>query len=182
MNLELNFGALIWLFMAVLGTALLVGGFFLYRGSKTGGTRAMAAASMAAGVTLWALLLFTVPVSRSIEYQPGPAVELGSTPTELLPPPEAGVASSYGSLGDREGNRTWILDTEMKRAELLAHYQAQVQQKGWNVSPPLMNDDVTTLTWTYRDNNGLSHRGILTLTPAGPGQWLASETFVTLSP
>lgn len=54
---------IIIVFLGVLGAALVAGGVVAYRGSTRVRTRAFAAAAVAAGITLWALLLWITPVS-----------------------------------------------------------------------------------------------------------------------
>ncbi len=58
-------GSLIWLILAILGAALIVGGIVAYRGSEAVGVRAFAAAAVAAGVVMWAIIVLTVPVSAT---------------------------------------------------------------------------------------------------------------------
>ena len=47
--------------MAVLGTALVVGGIVAYRGSVRTGVRSFAAAGIASGVVMLAIVVMTVP-------------------------------------------------------------------------------------------------------------------------
>jgi len=51
--------------LGILGAALIVGGIVGYRKSVRTGIKTLAAASIAAGVVMWALILFTTPVSVS---------------------------------------------------------------------------------------------------------------------
>ena len=51
--------------LGILGAALIVGGIVGYRQSVRPGIKTLAAASIAAGVVMWALILFTTPVSVS---------------------------------------------------------------------------------------------------------------------
>lgn len=51
--------------LGILGAALIVGGIVGYRKSVRAGVKTLASASIAAGVVMWALILFTVPVSVS---------------------------------------------------------------------------------------------------------------------
>ena len=51
--------------LGILGAALIVGGIVGYRKSVRPGIKTLAAASIAAGVVMWALILFTTPVSVS---------------------------------------------------------------------------------------------------------------------
>ena len=53
----------IWLVLAVLGGALILGGMVAFRGNRRTIVRVFAAAAMAAGVVMWAFVLLTVPVS-----------------------------------------------------------------------------------------------------------------------
>ena len=47
--------------MAVLGTALVAGGIVVYRGSVRTGVRSFAAAGIASGVVMLAIVVMTVP-------------------------------------------------------------------------------------------------------------------------
>lgn len=49
--------------LGIFGAALIVGGIVGYRKSMRTGVKTLAAASIAAGVVMWALILFTTPVS-----------------------------------------------------------------------------------------------------------------------
>jgi hypothetical protein len=51
--------------LGILGAALVVGGIVGYRKSVRTGIKTLAAASIAAGVVMWALILVTTPVSVS---------------------------------------------------------------------------------------------------------------------
>jgi hypothetical protein len=51
--------------LGILGAALIVGGIVGYRKSVRAGVKTLAAASIASGVVMWALILFTTPVSVS---------------------------------------------------------------------------------------------------------------------
>lgn len=61
----MDWGFGIWLILAILGAASIVGGIVAYRGSATVGGRAFGAALVAAGVVMWVAVLATVPVSSS---------------------------------------------------------------------------------------------------------------------
>jgi len=61
----MDWGTIIWMILGILGAALIAGGTVAYRGSARTGVRAFAAAAIAAGVVMWAILLFTIPVSRT---------------------------------------------------------------------------------------------------------------------
>ena len=51
--------------LGILGAALIVGGIVGYRKSVRPSIKTLAAASIAAGVVMWALILLTTPVSVS---------------------------------------------------------------------------------------------------------------------
>jgi len=61
----MDWGTVIWMILGILGAALIAGGTVAYRGSARTSVRAFAAAAIAAGVVMWAILLFTVPVSHT---------------------------------------------------------------------------------------------------------------------
>jgi hypothetical protein len=51
--------------LGILGAALIVGGIVGYRKSVRTGVKTLAAASIASGIVMWALILVTTPVSVS---------------------------------------------------------------------------------------------------------------------
>jgi len=51
--------------LGILGAALIVGGIVGYRKSERAGVKTVSAASIAAGVVMWALILVTMPASSS---------------------------------------------------------------------------------------------------------------------
>ncbi|MFC1958728.1 hypothetical protein ACFLV6_02300 [Chloroflexota bacterium] len=57
---------LILIILGVLGAACIVGGIVGYRKSESARAKAISAASIAAGVVMWAAILLITPVSRSI--------------------------------------------------------------------------------------------------------------------
>ena len=52
--------------LGILGAGLIVGGIVLYCKSTSANAKALAAASMAAGIVMWGLILLVTPVSRVI--------------------------------------------------------------------------------------------------------------------
>ena len=62
--------------MAVLGTALVVGGIVAYRGSVRTGVRSFAAAGIASGVVMLAIVVMTVPAYSTSD---GPQVPVACT-------------------------------------------------------------------------------------------------------
>ena len=70
----MDWGSIVWLILAVLGAASIVGGIVAYRGSVSTGGRAAGAALVAAGVVMWAVVLVTVPVSSSGGESPAPII------------------------------------------------------------------------------------------------------------
>ena len=77
----MDWGSIVWLMLAILGAAAIVGGIIAYRGSMSIGGRAFGAASVAAGVVMWAIILVTVPVSTSSSNAPSPIIE-AAIPTD----------------------------------------------------------------------------------------------------
>ncbi len=175
-------GALIWLALALTGTALIVGGIILFLGKKKVSVRALAGAAVAVGVVMWAVLLFTLPVSTSVEYHPDPIATGVLDQPNFSHPTESRIRSSSENRGNREGHLMQILDTDLSQDQLLSHYRAQFQQAGWELSPALMDDDLSVLTWTSLDENNQLIRRIFIITSAGPDRWLISETYVVISP
>ena len=56
---------IIILILGILGAALIAGGIVTYRGSTRTSVRALGAAAIAAGVVMWAFILFITPVYRA---------------------------------------------------------------------------------------------------------------------
>ena len=50
---------------AILGTALIVGGFVVYRNGTSVGSRALGAVALAIGIVLWLFVIFINPTSVS---------------------------------------------------------------------------------------------------------------------
>ena len=73
----MDWGSVVWLILAILGAASIVGGIVAYRGSTTVGVGAFGAALVAAGVVMWAVILVTMPVSTSSGDAPTPSIEVG---------------------------------------------------------------------------------------------------------
>ena len=71
----MDWGIVIQLTLAVVGAALIVGGIVAYRGSTRTGVRAFSSSAIAAGVIMWAVVLTTIPVSRTIEGPTDPIIE-----------------------------------------------------------------------------------------------------------
>ena len=61
----MDWGFIFQVTLAVLGAALIVGGFVAYRGSKRTGVRAFAAAGIASGVVMLVVVVLTVAVSST---------------------------------------------------------------------------------------------------------------------
>ena len=71
----MDWGIVIQVSLGILGAALIVGGIVAYRGSRRTGVRAFAAGAVSAGIVMWALVLVTVPVSRtSGDWSPEPKI------------------------------------------------------------------------------------------------------------
>ena len=72
----MDWGWIIIMVLAILGAALIVGGFVAYQGSMGVGLRAFGAAGVAAEVVMWAVVLFTVPATSSTDGSPSPTVNV----------------------------------------------------------------------------------------------------------
>ena len=51
--------------MAILGAALIVGGFVAYRRSEVTSVKSVSAGSIAAGIVMWAIIVLVTPLSTS---------------------------------------------------------------------------------------------------------------------
>ena len=65
---------MVFMALAIIGVGLIAGGVVAYRGSARVGVRAFGAAAVAVGVVMWAVVLFTTPVSQSGEGPSAPTV------------------------------------------------------------------------------------------------------------
>ena len=70
----MDWGFIIIVGLAILGAALMVGGIVAYRTSAKGEIKALAAAAVASGVVMWAVVLITTPVSYSGEGPSEPEI------------------------------------------------------------------------------------------------------------
>ncbi len=70
----MDWGAVVWIILGVLGAALIAGGVIGYRGSGRTGVRALSGSAVAAGLAMWAVVAVTVPVSQSGSGAPEPVV------------------------------------------------------------------------------------------------------------
>jgi len=61
----MNWDAIFWVALALVGTGLVVGGGIAYRSGKG---RALPGAAVAVGLVMWGILLLTLPVSSSVGY------------------------------------------------------------------------------------------------------------------
>ena len=175
-------GVLIWLALALAGTALIVGGIILFLGKKRVSVRALAGTAVAVGVVMWATLLFTLPVSTTVENHPDPiGAEVLDHPN-LPHPPESRIRESFENRGNREGHLMQILETDLNQDQLLSHYRQQIQQAGWELSPVLVDDDLSVLAWTSLNESNQLIRRIFIITPTGQNRWLVSETYALISP
>ena len=58
-------GFLVTALLAVLGAALVVGGFVAYRRSEVTSIKAVSASSIAAGIVMWTIIVLVTPLSSS---------------------------------------------------------------------------------------------------------------------
>ncbi|UCG83589.1 MAG: hypothetical protein JSW38_01865 [Dehalococcoidia bacterium] len=72
----MNWDAIIWMILSILGAALIIGGIVAYRGSQRTAVRAFVAAAIAAGLVMWAIVIVTVPVSGTGHGSPEPTIHL----------------------------------------------------------------------------------------------------------
>ena len=93
----MDWGLIFQVTLAVLGAALMVGGIVAYRGSARTGVRSFAAAGIASGVVMLAIVVMTVPAYSTSDGPRGPVIDL----TDGSPPP--GSISGVGpgiSIGE----------------------------------------------------------------------------------
>ncbi|HEY48778.1 MAG TPA: hypothetical protein G4O13_01875, partial [Dehalococcoidia bacterium] len=61
----MDWGAVLWIILSILGAALIAGGIVAYRKSRGTGARSFGAAAIAAGVVMWVIVIVTIPVSST---------------------------------------------------------------------------------------------------------------------
>ena len=59
----MDWGAVIWIILSILGAALVAGGIVAYRRSTGTGVKSFGAASIAAGIVMWVIVIVAIPVS-----------------------------------------------------------------------------------------------------------------------
>ena len=77
-----DWGFIFQVTLAVLGAALIVGGIVAYRGSVRTGVRPFAAAGIAPGVVMLAMVVMTVPGYSTSDGPPDPVVETVGSASE----------------------------------------------------------------------------------------------------
>ncbi len=74
----MDWGAVIWIILSILGAGFIAGGVVMYLKSKNPVVKAFGAAAVAMGVVMWAIVLFTLPVSQTGHPSPDPTVVTGN--------------------------------------------------------------------------------------------------------
>ena len=80
----MEWGWIIIYALGIFGAAGIAGGIVAFRGSDRPGVRSFAAASIAAGVVMWLVVLMVVPASVSSSGPGAPTVEGSRTVVESL--------------------------------------------------------------------------------------------------
>ncbi len=81
----MDWGFIFQVTLAVLGVALVVGGIVAYRGSVRSGVRSFAAAGIASGVVMLAIVVMTVPAYSTSDGPSDPVVETVGSASEYGP-------------------------------------------------------------------------------------------------
>ncbi len=77
----MEWGSLIWLLLAIVGAASIAGGIVAFRrGGSVGQT--LGAASVAAGVAMWAIVIVSFPMSTSGGEPSEPVIVVDEIPAE----------------------------------------------------------------------------------------------------
>ncbi len=76
----MDWGFIVWLILGVLGAALIAGGIVAYRRSKAVLVRSLAASAIAGGTAMWAVILFTVPITQTESVSPEPVIVTNNSP------------------------------------------------------------------------------------------------------
>ena len=74
--MEINLQFVMAVVFGIAGAALIVGGVVMFRGNENRGQRAAGASMVAAGLMMWAVILFTTPISSTTTQgtSPEPAI------------------------------------------------------------------------------------------------------------
>ena len=89
----MDWGSIFQVTLAVLGTGLIVGGIVAYRGSARTSVRSIAAAGIASGGVMLAIVVATVPAYSTSGGAPGPVIEAVGSATESGPSDASAVGS-----------------------------------------------------------------------------------------
>ena len=75
----MDWGFIFQAVLAIFGAALIAGGIVGYRGSVRTAVRSFAAAGIASGVVMLAIVVMTIPASSASDGPPDPVVETGGS-------------------------------------------------------------------------------------------------------
>ncbi len=78
----MEWGSLIWLLLAIIGAASIAGGVVAFRRGGSVGAQAFGAASVAAGVAMWAIVIVSFPMSSSGGDASEPVIVVDEIPAE----------------------------------------------------------------------------------------------------
>ena len=121
----MDWGLIFQVTLAVLGVALMVGGIVAYRGSARTGVRSFAAAGIASGVVMLAIVVMAVPAYSTSDGPPGPVIDL----THGSPPPSS-ISSAGPGISIGEAFTSNLTGPLLVNGHLLAQ-DAQVRLCEW---------------------------------------------------
>lgn len=81
----MDWGFVVMVILGVVGAALVAAGIVTYRGSSHLQARALAAAAIGAGVVMWAIILFSTPLSVT-RREEGPPAPVEQVDPNVSPP------------------------------------------------------------------------------------------------
>lgn len=154
----MDWGAVVWIVLGILGAGLIFGGIVAYRGSTKSSVRAASAAAMASGLAMWAVIGFTVPASTSSDNaeSPAPVVTSNTVPSGTYEPfTEERVAAllttdDVGNVAD--GDHTLNLEFRDGRAMAAGVDPSQVTEiESWYTVAFQSDNPIRGMTFSVMD-------------------------------
>ena len=87
-------------------------------------------------------------------------------PLLLEPPPGATSRGSSSSGGDGSFGAETLLDTDITISALLDYYIQELVEPDWQVQQKIVDEDLATVTWTFRDDQDDRWFGVLLVAPS----------------
>lgn len=79
---------------------------------------------------------------------------------------QAGAARGRGASGRRRRERRRRIQTELRAAQVLAHYSALLEKRGWQFNAAVNEGAVALRTGIFKDDRGSSWHALLLAAPS----------------